>query len=275
MRDARQDRLQPVLHVLHVEEHGAELSEYVNELVDVGAAFYRPNFFANTPDILHALPAGRRAARPSRPGSCSRRRCRRPTASTPASSTSRTCPLREGSEEYLDSEKYEVKQRALDGPLLPLIGRLNAIRRENPALQHVDNLALPRDRERRADRLRQARRTTTWSSASSTSTRPAAREGVAVLPAWIGLPPAFPVRDLLSGERVRLAHRAQLRPPRPGAGARAAGRTMKPCPMSHVQGLTLAASGWDDVCGRSLCGLLSRWDGDLPETTSIRAMSGV
>ena len=30
-------------------------------------------------------------------------------------------PVREGSEEYLDSEKYEVKERALDGPLLPLV----------------------------------------------------------------------------------------------------------------------------------------------------------
>ena len=30
-------------------------------------------------------------------------------------------PVREGSEEYLDSEKYEVKERALDGELLPLV----------------------------------------------------------------------------------------------------------------------------------------------------------
>ena len=48
--------------------------------------------------------------------------------------------MREGSEEYLDSEKYEVKQRALDGPLLPLIARLNAIRRENPALQRLEDI---------------------------------------------------------------------------------------------------------------------------------------
>src|SRR6266498_5664273 len=50
-------------------------------------------------------------------------------------------PLEEGSEEYVDSEKYEVKQRRLDGPLLPLAQRLNTIRRENPALQRVDNVA--------------------------------------------------------------------------------------------------------------------------------------
>ena len=50
-------------------------------------------------------------------------------------------PLREGSEEYLDSEKYEIKQRALDGPMLPFIARVNEIRRENPALQQLSNVA--------------------------------------------------------------------------------------------------------------------------------------
>ena len=48
--------------------------------------------------------------------------------------------MREGSEEYLDSEKYETKKRALDGPLLPLVAALNRARRENPALQHLDNI---------------------------------------------------------------------------------------------------------------------------------------
>ena len=48
--------------------------------------------------------------------------------------------MREGSEEYLHSEKYEIKKRALDGALLPLIGRLNHVRRENPALQEFSNV---------------------------------------------------------------------------------------------------------------------------------------
>ena len=51
-------------------------------------------------------------------------------------------PVAHGSEEYLDSEKYEVKQRALDGPLLPLVQRLNEVRRAEPALQRFDNLRL-------------------------------------------------------------------------------------------------------------------------------------
>ena len=41
-------------------------------------------------------------------------------------------PREPGSEEYLDSEKYELKARALDGALLPLVARLNEIRRREP-----------------------------------------------------------------------------------------------------------------------------------------------
>ena len=47
-----------------------------------------------------------------------------------------------GREEYLDSEKYEIKMRNWDKPgnIKPYIGELNRIRRENPALQQTDNL---------------------------------------------------------------------------------------------------------------------------------------
>src|SRR5581483_7180418 len=48
--------------------------------------------------------------------------------------------VKPGSEEYLDSEKYEIKRRALDGPLLPYIERLNHIRRENAALRELTNV---------------------------------------------------------------------------------------------------------------------------------------
>ena len=49
-------------------------------------------------------------------------------------------PVREGSEEYVDSEKYEAKERDLNGPLLPMVQRLNDARRANPALHHLDNV---------------------------------------------------------------------------------------------------------------------------------------
>ena len=57
----------------------------------------------------------------------------------PPSSWASTSPVREGSEEYLDSEKYQVRHWNLDDPasLAELITRVNQIRRENPAL-HAD-----------------------------------------------------------------------------------------------------------------------------------------
>ena len=57
------------------------------------------------------VPPARRPAGVRRRGSCSRRRSRRATASTRATSAARTCRCEPGSEEYLDSEKYEVEER--------------------------------------------------------------------------------------------------------------------------------------------------------------------
>ena len=108
--------------------------------------------------------------------------------------------MREGSEEYLDSEKYEVKERALDGELLPLVRRLNELRRANPALQRFGNLDAARDRERAPLRVREAARLERDRGRRQHSTRFEAREGVAVLPATLGLAPAFQAEELLTGE---------------------------------------------------------------------------
>ena len=70
-------------------------------------------------------------------------------------------PLSEASEEYLNSEKYELKKRTLDGPLLPLIARLNAVRRAQPRAAAARQPDVPGDRERAPDRLRQAHARTT------------------------------------------------------------------------------------------------------------------
>ena len=108
-------------------------------------------------------------------------------------------PVREGSEEYLDSEKYQLRERALDGPLLPMIRRLNEIRRENPALQVLENV----------------RFLDTHNDALIAYVKPSpgncvivvvsldpygVQEGAAVIPAELGLPPVFAVKDLLTGE---------------------------------------------------------------------------
>ena len=117
-----------------------ELTSYMYDLTRSELPQYlRPNFFANTPDILHAyLVAGGRPAFEAR----------LVLAATLSPSYGiysgfercENVPLSESSEEYLNSEKYEIKKRSLGGPLIPLVGRLNAVRRANPALQHLDNL---------------------------------------------------------------------------------------------------------------------------------------
>jgi starch synthase (maltosyl-transferring) len=122
-----------------------ELTEYLTELSGEAAAYMRPNFFANTPDILHAyLQHGGRPAF----------EVRAVLAATLAPSWGiysgyelcENTPLREGSEEYLDSEKYQLKPRDWDAAaregrtIAPLITKLNDIRRRHPALHHLRNL---------------------------------------------------------------------------------------------------------------------------------------
>ena len=133
----------------------AELTEFIEQIRD-WAPYYRPNFFANTQDILHEyLQIGG-------PPAFEARLVLAATLSPTYGIYSgfewgENVPLREGSEEYLDSEKYELKERTLEGaPLLPLAARLNAIRRESPALQRFENVAAPGHRERPPLRLPQA-----------------------------------------------------------------------------------------------------------------------
>ncbi|MDP9182171.1 MAG: alpha-1,4-glucan--maltose-1-phosphate maltosyltransferase, partial [Actinomycetota bacterium] len=116
-----------------------ELQDYVHELV--GAARYmRPNFFVNTPDILHAFlqyggpPAFKIRAvlaallSPSWGVYAGYELCEHEA-------------VKPGSEEYLDSEKYQVKRRDWRGaPLAPYLTTLNTFRREHPALHWLTNV---------------------------------------------------------------------------------------------------------------------------------------
>ncbi len=177
----------------------AELQEYLTHLTEGELPeFFRPNFFTNTPDILHAyLQDGGRPAFEAR----------LVLAATLAPTYGiysgfehyENVPVRPGSEEYLDSEKYEVKRRALNGPLLPLVGRLNAARRGNPALQRIDNL---RFLETENDHLiAYAKRHGSNTVLVCVNLDPkAAHEGVVVVPPDLGLSASFPVRDLLTDE---------------------------------------------------------------------------
>jgi starch synthase (maltosyl-transferring) len=107
--------------------------------------------------------------------------------------------VRPGSEEYLNSEKYELKKRTLDGPLLPLVGKLNAARRENPALQWLEPLTLLETENEQLFAFLKRRGEN--SVVTVVNLDPAATQvGVCVVPVSTGLPPAYQVRDLLSGE---------------------------------------------------------------------------
>ncbi|MDX6689181.1 MAG: hypothetical protein QOG15_638 [Solirubrobacteraceae bacterium] len=176
-----------------------ELTEYVTELATSGMQdYYRPNFFVNTPDILteelqHGGPP-KFASRLVLGATLS------PTYGIYSGFENfERVPVRAGSEEYVDSEKYEIKLRALDGPLLALVSRMNAIRRDNPALQHLDNI---RFLETENDALiAYAKRHGDNTILSVVTLDPVnAQEGIVIVPFELGLPPVFEVSDLLSGE---------------------------------------------------------------------------
>ena len=123
----------------------SELTEYGREVAQQTSAFFRPNFWVNTPDIN---PFHLQSGNPAMFA------LRAVLASTLTPSWGMYAgyeiyehrPFKEGGEEYLDSEKYEIKVRDWDGAtkkgltLAPFITQLNAIRKANPALQQLRNL---------------------------------------------------------------------------------------------------------------------------------------
>ena len=118
-----------------------ELRDYLNELTKTDMVeYYRPNFFANTPDILHEyLQHGGRPAF----------RIRLVLAATLSPiygiySGYELCEnvaVKPGSEEYLDSEKYEIRVRDWNAPgnIKQDVSKLNRIRAENAALHELGN----------------------------------------------------------------------------------------------------------------------------------------
>ncbi|MGH2777292.1 MAG: maltotransferase domain-containing protein [Actinomycetota bacterium] len=120
----------------------AELTEYLTELTTTEMArYFMPNFFANTPDILHEyLQTGGRPAFKIRLVLASLL-----SPSYGIYSGYELCentPVHPGSEEYLNSEKYELRPRDYDaeGNLSRYITRINRIRRAYPALSRLTNL---------------------------------------------------------------------------------------------------------------------------------------
>jgi starch synthase (maltosyl-transferring) len=123
-------------------QSGWELRTYFEELSTRTVDFMRPNAWPNTPDILtEQLQTGG-------PAMFAVRAILAATLSPswgvygPAFELLEHLPVRPGSEEYLDSEKYQLRQWDLHraDSLAPLLGRLNRIRREQPALAHLRTL---------------------------------------------------------------------------------------------------------------------------------------
>ena len=177
----------------------AEIIEYITELAGEVKEYFRPNFFVNTPDILHAyLQAGGRPAF----------HARLVLAATLSPSygiysgfeSYENEPREAGSEEYRDSEKYEAKVRDLNGPLMPFIGRLNAIRHRYPVFECLDNVTFL---ESAHDSLLvyakgQGRDAKIMCVNIDTNSH---AEGLAVIPPELGLPASFVAHDLLTGVR--------------------------------------------------------------------------
>ncbi|WP_170026588.1 alpha-1,4-glucan--maltose-1-phosphate maltosyltransferase [Actinomadura oligospora] len=122
-----------------------ELQEYFQELAGDAAGYMRPNVFVNTPDILneYLVHGGRPAFE-----------IRAVLAALLAPAWGvysgyeliENVPVRPGSEEYRDSEKYQFRPRDWEAAesegrsIAPLISRLNAFRRAHPALHRLRNL---------------------------------------------------------------------------------------------------------------------------------------
>ena len=124
-----------------------ELEDYLREVSSESDHLMRPNFFVNTPDILHAyLQYGGPAAF----------KIRAAIAATSVPSWGvyagyelfEHVAVKPGSEEYLDSEKYQIRIRDWDAAeaegrsLAPYLTRLNETRRAHPALQRLRNLTI-------------------------------------------------------------------------------------------------------------------------------------
>ena len=127
-----------------------ELTDYLTELTNTDMrAYFRPNFFTNTPDILtEVLQTGGRAA--------FMMRLVLAATLSPSYGIYNGYELCEnqavapGSEEYLNSEKYQIKTRDWDAPgnIKEFVARVNTIRHANPALHQFLNLKfLPADND--------------------------------------------------------------------------------------------------------------------------------
>ena len=227
--DARQGRLQPVLHVLHLEEHALGAGRVHAASWPAGRRYYRPNFFANTPDILHEyLQEGGRPAFEAR--------------LVLAATLSPTYGI------YSGYEHFENVPGARGQRGVPRLGEVRGEGARARRAAAAARAAAERDpaREPGAPALRERRASSRRRASTCSRTRSAGRATPSSC--VVNLDPIeprarasrssrrdsacrrrSPVRDLLTGATVRVAHRPQLRPPRPGPEPHPAGEPVSAC----------------------------------------------
>ena len=178
-----------------------ELTEYVSELAGSGEQeYFRPNFFVNTPDILtEELQVGGPAKFASR----------LVLAATLSPSYGIYSgfehfehePVAPGSEEYLDSEKYELRERDLDGPLCRSIA--GSTRSGAPIRRCASSRtsASSRRRTTRSSRTPSARATTWSSRCVPRSGRRPGRGRASCRPSWACRRPSPSATSCVSGSR--------------------------------------------------------------------------
>ncbi|GAB3991580.1 alpha-1,4-glucan--maltose-1-phosphate maltosyltransferase [Nocardioides marmoraquaticus] len=124
-----------------------EIAEYLREVSHETSEVLRPNFFVNTPDILPAF---------LQYGGPPAYKIRATLAATSSPSWGvyagfelyEHVALRPGTEDYLDSEKFQLRVRDWDGAaergetLAPYLTRLNEVREAHPALQRLRNVTI-------------------------------------------------------------------------------------------------------------------------------------
>jgi starch synthase (maltosyl-transferring) len=193
-----------------------ELVEYLTELVHPDVAIgFRPNFFANTPDILPPI-----LQQGGRPAFLSRLVLA--ATLSPSYGIYSGYELCEnaaiaGREEYLDSEKYEIRTRDWQAPgnIRDFITRVNAARRDNPALHVLTNIRfLETDNDQVIAYLKSTPdRSNVVIVAVNLDPFAARAATVVVPPAEIGLAAgaSYQVRDLLTGAAYTWGERNYVR----------------------------------------------------------------
>lgn len=176
-----------------------ELTSYMSELTGEMHEYFRPNFFVNTPDILSSY---------LQKGGAPAFAARAVLAATLSPSYGiysgfenyENEPMSLNSEEYLNSEKYEIKLRRMDGPLLPTIARLNQIRRSSSVFKRLDNIRfVPTASDHIIAYIKHNEEPDPgglFIVCVNLDTR-SAREGLIEVPMDLHLPAQFPVLDVL------------------------------------------------------------------------------